>query len=311
MIRFTRRLRSSALPISLGLVFISFAATPSKIRWLAYLSLPLGFFIGNYMRSLITRVPWIYDFRAPILVLRSIGSPNLKSGEYPNTDEAAVGSYISRLSRALRDVCRVVVIGAESRDAAGAVLVLQPEDQAQEAIVQLGSEAWVIVLIPSSSGSLTKEFKELAQFDDLLGKTVVFMPPMTSQILKSLGPDPRTQWNCWRNEAACDGLVLPPYDEGGLLFTPTCTLQIRKSVELNNDVRFWKRLPDLIAGPGVLGQGLWNVLLFGRAFEADDPTRVIGGVAARSNFKPGDRIEYQRDGIVVRPTKEQKSRPTI
>jgi hypothetical protein len=196
-------------------------------------------------------------------------------------------------------------MGDETLQPAGTVVLLPPVAQWREAILQAASEAWIILLTPLFASTPTEEFKELAQFDDLLEKIVVFMPPMASETMRRLGVDPRARWNDWQKETVLQGLALPSYEERGLLFTPTRTLEISKSAKLVNDPSFWQQFPKLVPAPGISGEGLWNILFFGHAFEADDPKHVMGGGASRSGFSPGNRIEYHQEEMVVRTKKDK------
>jgi len=200
-----------------------------------------------------------------------------------------------------------VVIEEDFGEPPGAVILKRPHDLSKETVLRVASEAWVILLVPLLPSEFFAAFKELSEFDDLRPKIVVFMAPAMRNTVTGRDVDPSACWNRCRNEGPLHGFALPRYNDGGLLFRPTPALQIAKCVELRHDLRFEKHLRELVNGPGICNQGLWNTLAFGQAFEADDPTHAVGGVAARSNFKPGNTIEYQRDGIVSRPVREKKT----
>lgn len=317
MVRLTRWRVRLAIPIALILgagTFFLLQRFSVKIGF--GVALPLGFVVYAILQKRLCRVPWVYDYRAPVLVLRSFSDDRAKLGdELPPGDYGGGGGrnpFIWQLTQALWDWCRVILLQEEANERGLQLsgIVMKPADDWKDVVLSVAQRAWVVLVFPASTTSCIEEL-ELLVSNSLLAKTVIYMPPSAGRVTRIvttvLGQPPSDteenaeRWERLRDDLRRAGWQLPSYEPRGLLYTPNPDFSIAASIDLRHNDYPWSRLPELAPGPGVLPEPLWNVVRCGQAFEADDPDQDLGGVAATSGFKPGWRVVPGPNGTLSLP----------
>lgn len=325
MIMMTRRLHRLSFPVAL----IISAATYYLISiFYEKVALPFSILLGwislIWLQTRGCRVPWPYDFRQPILVLRSHQDERNKLGDQLPSDETLGNmgrfSYIHHLSLVTWDWCRCVILQNETDGFRGSMnaVVVEPKDNWESVVLDIAHEAWIILVFPSSTNGCLKEFNLLARNMDLLEKTVVFMPPSENatngKIASLLRPPGGAQkvnhgknWSNLQSELAVLGYRLPNYHEDGMLFIPTAAFSAKEFVSFHRNSyswtdllktpQPWEGLLKLIPGPGISFGSLWNIVCYGNAYESGFPQRK-GGVAS-DQFKPGSVVIHNPNGTIT------------
>lgn len=316
MIRLTRWLRRLSIPTAV-LVGAAVGFVGSMLAtWLSAAGLLAGFFVMIWLQTRVCRVPWANDFRQPVLILRSFTDQRTKAGgtlaavEF-DPSPGGRNPYVWQLPQAIWDWGRVILLQEEENDAGLEVfgIVLTPDKDWESVVLDVARKSWAIVVFPADTPGSVAELRLLDEHG-LLHKTVVFMPPMPSaraSILGALFGTPADEshdvdWEGLRRSLAQQGFQLPKYDRQGMLYVPTASLDVDHGILLRHNDCPWRRLPELLPKPGCLAEPLWNVLNHGQAFEADDPTRSLGGVAGHE-VQPGKMLIVQDDSMIAVPAR--------
>ena len=291
MVSRTRWGRRVPLFSTLVLLIVLLCVAPS----FSFLSIAAGFILLGLLGDLFCLVPWIYDFRPPILVFRSFSDERTRVGEVlESTDfgpSPGRNPYIWQLTQAMRDWCRVIILQREVFEADDSLklraIVVEPDDNDWERVaITVARHCWLIIVFPSSSSGCIRELV-LLRAHNLLSKTVVWMPPMSGLSQSSNGADHEKHWNQLREELRTSGFNLPEYNPQGMFYIPDSSLSIATYIDLHHNNCAWKRLPELIPNPSVSAKSLWNILCGGQAYEAVDPAKTIGGVVADEGLQAG------------------------
>jgi hypothetical protein len=293
-----------AIPIAIAVIglLILFTRTIGLGNVIAPIMLILaGFIVYMLLDSRVCRVPWVYDYRPPILVLRSFSDERSKLGdELPtNVFDARGGKnpYVWQLTQALWDWSRIVMFQLETFDArvSMSAVIIEPVNDWEKAVIKIAERSWLVLIFPASTPSCIREL-DLLRDNGLLSKTVLFMPPSQTLSIKLLSlltgqiPTQSTQADSWeqlRIELLGFGFEFPTYDKKGMLFTPTEAFAINNSISLNNNAYSWKRLRELVPGPGVAEEPLWNTVCNGNAYEAEDKQKRVGNTSVDEGCKVG------------------------
>jgi hypothetical protein len=200
--------------------------------------------------------------------------------------------YIWQLGLELWDLCRIVFLEDEPNKAEVKVfgIVVKTANGWEQVLMHIARFAWAILLFPSTTPSCLREMSLLRQNTSLLEKTILVMPPMESRGQKfvrwltgGIGQevaDHSGPWELLRTEMAREGYKLPPYEPGGMFFTPKDDFSPRSVVRLDHELD-WSRLSDLAPGPGVLRDSLGRLLEGCPALENDRRDWGVGGLASK------------------------------
>jgi len=115
----------------------------------------------------------------------------------------------------------------------------------------------------------------------------------------------REDWEGLRVEFEELGFYLPSYDPRGKLYMPNKVYGILKELDLKHNDCAWERLAELVEGPGVLTEPLWNKVNYGIAYENIDPKKREGGPANQYGIKPGYYVRCESDRICTYPKIER------
>ena len=316
MVRLTRRIRCASLPVALiCAVGLWYLARHVSVQWLSAMAPPLGIMIYAVLSTRVCRVPWIYDFRPPVLVLRSFSDKSLKEGEYipPAGEVPSTGGrdpYIWQLSESIWDLARVVTMQEETpeeRLELNSIVLTPPDTDWQDTVVEVAHQSWIVLLIPATTPSCMEEL-ELLRAKRLLHKTLVYMPGLDLLTLiraENAGAvhetDHARNWERVRTSLAGRGFELPPYDQRGMLYLPTEAFAVKECVPCAHLSKARDVLHRLVPRISVLPDPLWNVVLFGNAYEASDSRKRRGGIMA-GEIEPGARVWHVNDTYFIERT---------
>ena len=309
MIRLARRVRCASLAAGLiigGGAF--FLGQHFLIQWLSAVGFPVGLMIFLILNQDLS-IEWIYDFRPPVLILRSFSDKSLKEGRFlqpPDEAPTVTGghdSYIWQLSQCIWDLARVVTMQDETPEAnvtANAIILTPPDTGWQKVVLEVASQSWVVLMIPATTASCIEEFG-LLRHNHLLHKTLVHMPGGGASTRNGHGHSGRDvdhagNWERVRKDLAGRGLELPPYDSNGMLYVPTETFAIKSALPCQHLSQARALLARLVPRPSVLSEPLWNLVCFGDAYEASDPLKTRGG---RTKIEPGARVRHLYNHLVI------------
>ncbi len=268
------------------------------------------------LRTHAARIQWTFDYRPPILVLRSHTDFRTKEGDELPALEMGPSKgnepYLFQLSHALWEWGRVVLLLQEfstfQQPVHGVVLVCSDKNWT-ETMLNVARQAWVVLIFPSSTAGCIEEMRLLAR-NDLLVKTVVFMPPTKSEGFKlfqrlmtghrsSKSSKQRISWSLLATELLTHGFKLPEYDEQGMLYVPNNSFGVAMSIRLNREPWSWHRISELVSCSAAGPDHLWKILNNGRAFEAEDKKQELGGMDAKHHgIKPGSVVAHTENGTV-------------
>lgn len=295
MIRLTRWIRFAAPLVGIGIAAVVMFIASRTSHWVYSLAL-VGFFVYMFMAVGKPRVPWGYDYRAPLLVLRSFTDERSKLGdqlpygEFPSAGDGQQNPYVWQLGDALWDCCRVIFLSDEPNRAELEVfgIVIKTADDWQNVLLRIARSAWAIVVFPATTPSCLDEMRLLGD-SGFLSKTIVVMPPnewrgftrILGTVLGSGGlerADHAESWGSLKAEMSKHGFNFPPYDDAGQFYVPAQDFSPQKIVKLNH-VLNWHPLMQAVPGPGVLEESLWRLLDGCHALENDRREWGEGGLA--------------------------------
>ena len=162
------------LAVALGYLNAIYGTFPAMMVWII-------------MGGSIPAVPWFWDFRRPVLALRSFTETRTKIGEYDrgsgeSWDVGGRNSYLWEMGLRLWSTARVIGMSHEESDFGTyfGIVVYEDNDWLDQ-LLRIADASWVIVVFPASTPSCVRELKALSSRADLLSKTVVFMPPVSDR----------------------------------------------------------------------------------------------------------------------------------
>jgi len=205
-----------------------------------------AFFTWILVHGSFTFVPWVADFRPPILMLRSHEDDRTKDAGIM-TDDILYGHrlhYMGLAALNFQQVCRVVVVHHEDHgDADNLVVVMTDDTSWESSVVHVARDAWAVVVFPADSPGCLREL-ELLKEHKLLDKVAVYMPASSSlsfRILAYAIGQPKSirryadDWEELRLSMQSHGYNLPGYYPAGLLYKPLPDFSVRKAVSLGHN----------------------------------------------------------------------------
>lgn len=316
LIRIHRVFWKLAYPVAALIALLSCLFGRRASNWIMLAGVFASYYFMVMIRGSAPRVPWSRDFRPPILALRSHTDQRTKEGgEVPRGQydhETGREPYLFQLSFNLWEWGRTLLLQQEeyANDLRVFGLVVSCSDADwTESVVRLATAAWVVVVFPSSTKGCITELK-LLEKNNLLSKTIIFMPPKTKKWISWLNSlssfrllkekNFANDWMQLSKELHEHGFNLPDYDQRGMLYIPDAKLAVVKCILLNYDSCPWRRLIELVPRSEVSSDSIWNIVNYGRAYECVGEKSQLGGYdATHHSLEPGMRVRYLQDGQIA------------